>query len=79
MVRSDKSSAATHEMRRSRGRVLNDNYAALLDHYGLRTTRVKPGQSHGNGVAEQGHYLLKEAIDQALLLRGSRDFHTADD
>ena len=79
MIRSDNTSAATHEMRRSRGRVLNDNYAALLDHYGLRSTRINPGQSHENGVAEQGHYRLKDAIDQALILRGSRDFCTADD
>ena len=29
VVRSDNTSAATHEMKRSRGRALNDNYAAL--------------------------------------------------
>ena len=79
MVRSDNTSAATHEMRRSRGRALNDAYQALLDHYGLRSTRINRGQSHENGVAEQGHYRLKDAIGQALILRGSRDFHTADD
>ena len=77
VVRSDNTSAATHEMRRSRA--LNDNYAALLDHYGLRSTRINRGQSHENGVAEQGHYRLKDAVDQALILRGSRDFHTAGD
>ena len=79
VVRSDNTSAATHEMRRSCGRALNDAYQALLDHYGLRSTRINPGQSHENGVAEQGHYRLKDAIGQALILRGSRDFHTADD
>ena len=66
-------------MRRSRGRVLNDAYQALLDHHGLRSTRINRGQSHENGIAEQGHYRLKDAIDQALILRGSREFHTADD
>ena len=76
VVRSDNTSAATHEMRRSGGRALNDNYAALLEHYGLRCTRINRGQSHENGVAEQGHYRLKDAIDQALMLRGSRDFDT---
>ena len=30
VVRSDNTSAATHELRSSRGRALNDNYAALL-------------------------------------------------
>ena len=79
VVRSDNTSAATHELRSSRGRALNDNYAALLDHYGLRSTRINPGQSHENGVAEHAHYRLKDAIDQALMLRGSRDFHTTDD
>ncbi len=79
VVRSDNTSAATHEMKRSRGRALNDNYAALLDHYGVRSTRINPGKSHENGVAEHAHYRLKDAVDQALILRGSRDFHTADD
>ena len=52
ILRSDNTSAATHEVKRSRGRALNDNYAALLDHYGLRSTRINRGQSHENGVAE---------------------------
>ena len=78
VARSDNTSAATHEMKRSRGRALNDNYAALLDHYGLRSTRINRGQSHENGVAEHAHYRLKDAVDQALILRGSRDFHTTD-
>ena len=79
ILRSDNTSAATHEAKRSRGRALNDNYAALLDHYGLRSTRINHGQSHENGVAEHAHYRLKEAVDQALVLRGSRDFQTNDD
>ena len=79
VVRSDNTAAATHELRSSRGRALNDNYAALLDHYGLRSTRINRGQSHENGVAEHAHYRLKDAIDQALILRGSRDFDTVDD
>ena len=66
-------------MRRSRGRALNDAYQALLEHCGLRSTRINRGQSHENGVAEQGHYRLKDAIGQALILRGSHDFETADD
>ena len=79
ILRSDNTLAATHEVKRGRGRALNDNYAALLDHYGLRSTRINRGQSHENGVAEQAHYRLKDAIDQALILRGSRDFDTIDD
>ena len=74
VIRSDNTSALTHEIKRSRGRALNDAYAELLDHYGLRSTLINSGESHENGVAEQAHYRLKDALDQALMLRGSRDF-----
>ena len=79
VVRSDNTSAATHELKGSRGRALNANYTALLEHYGLRSTRINRGKSHENGVAEHAHYRLKDAVEQALILRGSRDFHTGDD
>ncbi len=83
VIRSDNTSALTHEMKRSRGRALNDAYAdayaELLDHYGLRSTLINAGESHENGVAEQAHYRLKDALDQAFMLRGSRDFDSADD
>ena len=78
VVRSDNTSALTHEMKRSRSRALNDAYAELLDHYGLRSTLINAGESHENGVAEQAHYRLKDALDQALMLRGSRDFDSVD-
>ena len=51
----------------------------LLDHYGLRSTRINRSKSHENGGAEHAHYRLKDAIDQTLILRGSRDFNTTDD
>ena len=79
VIRSDNTSALTHEIKRSRGRALNDSYAELLDHYALRSTRINSGGSHENGVAEQAHYRLKDALDQALMLRGSRDFDSVDD
>ena len=78
VIRSDNSSALTHEIKRSRGRALNDNYAELLEHYGLEATLINSGESHENGVAEQAHYRLKDALDQALMLRGSRDFDSAE-
>jgi hypothetical protein len=74
VARSDNLSAATHELKRSGGRALNERFAAVLAHYGLRSTRIRPGQSHENGAVEQGHYRLKSALAQALVLRGSRDF-----
>jgi hypothetical protein len=50
------------------------HYTALLDHYGMVGTRNNRGVSHENGSVESSHRYLKEAIDQALLLRGHRDF-----
>ncbi|MCX2862254.1 IS21 family transposase [Paucibacter sp. PLA-PC-4] len=49
-------------------------YASLLDHYGMSATRNNRGLGHENGSVESSHRFLKEAIEQALLLRGHRDF-----
>ena len=49
-------------------------YTALLDHYAMAGTRNNRGQSHENGSVESSHRYLKEAVEQALLLRGHRDF-----
>jgi len=49
-------------------------YAVLLEHYSLTGTRNNRGVSHENGSVESSHRYLKEAIEQALLLRGHRDF-----
>jgi hypothetical protein len=73
VLRSDNLSAATHELP-SGGRELNRRFQAVLDHYGVRSTRIEPGKSHQNGVVEKAHDRLKSALDQALILRGSRDF-----
>jgi len=76
VVRSDNLSAATHELKNSRGRVLSERYGAVLDHYDIRATTTNANAPHENGVAEQAHYRLKSAIHQELVLRGSRDFFT---
>lgn len=49
-------------------------YTGLLDHYGMAGTRNNRGLSHENGSVESSHRFLKQAIEQALLLRGHRDF-----
>jgi hypothetical protein len=49
-------------------------YKALLEHYGMAGTRNNRGLGHENGSVESSHRWLKEAVDQALLLRGHRDF-----
>ena len=79
VVRTDNLSAATHDLKNSRGRAMNPRYEAVLAHYGVEATRTNPRASHENGVVEQGHRRLKNALDQALILRGSRDFESEDE
>ncbi len=74
IVRHDNLSAATHELKRSGGRSLTRRFQGVLDHYGLRSTRIRPGEAHENGVAEKSNDLVKQALNQALVLRGNRDF-----
>ena len=71
VVRTDNLSAATHELKETKGRTLTQRYAALLEHYGLQATRTNPRSSHENGVAEQAHYRLKTALAQALIIRAA--------
>ena len=79
VVRTDNLSAATHDLRNSRGRAVNARYEAVLTHYGVEATRTNPRSSHENGVVEQGHRRLKNTIAQALILRGGRDFESEDE
>lgn len=76
--RHDNLSAATRELKRSGGRTLTRRYQELLDHYGAKSTRIRAGKAHENGVAERANDLLKTALDQALRLRSDRDFKTVD-
>ena len=79
VLRSDNLSAATHELKLTGGRTLTARFRAVLDHYGLRSTRIRPGESHENGVVEQRHRRTKSVLAQALLLRGSSDFESEED
>jgi hypothetical protein len=54
--------------------VFTRRYQGLLDHYGLEGERIGVKKPNENGDAEQSHHRLKRAVEQALLLRGSRDF-----
>jgi hypothetical protein len=78
VLRSDNLSAATHELP-SGGRELNQRFAQVLSHYQLRSTRIEPGKSNQNGAVEKANHLLKSAVEQALIVRGSRDFNTVDE
>ena len=79
VLRSDNLSAATHELALSGGRALTRRYQGLLDHYGLKSTRISPSRAHENGVVEQAHRRTKSILAQMLVLRGSRDFASVEE
>jgi hypothetical protein len=54
--------------------VFNERWAAFLGHYDVTPSKNNPGESHENGSVEKSHHLLKNALDQSLKLRGSRNF-----
>jgi hypothetical protein len=49
-------------------------YQGLLAHYDLLAEKTNPNSGNENGDVEQRHHRFKRAVDQALMLRGSRDF-----
>ena len=51
-------------------------YQGLMEHYGLHPEKIQAGKAHENGDVEQSHHRFKRAVDQALMLRGSRDFES---
>ena len=54
--------------------VFTDKYQGLARHYGFDSRKIQPRCPNENGDIEQRHHRLKRAIDQALMLRGRRDF-----
>src|SRR5258706_2816097 len=53
-------------------------YQGLMRHYDMIPTRNNLGVAHENGSIESSHGHLKKALEDALLLRGSRDFDDMD-
>jgi hypothetical protein len=49
-------------------------YQALMTHSGMEPTWNNAGIAHENGDVEQSHHRFKQAVDQALRVRGHRDF-----
>ena len=56
--------------------VFNERWVAFLRHYGVDPSKNNPGESHENGSVEKSHDLLKNALSQALKLRGTRNFNS---
>lgn len=49
-------------------------HLALMRHYGIEPERTNVASGNENGDVEQRHHRFKKAVDQELMLRGSRDF-----
>ena len=75
--RTDSLSAAVRN--HSSRKTLTDRYAALMDHYHCEAERTNARCANENGDVESSNGHLKDRIDQALLLRGSRDFASRQD
>src|SRR5947208_12863559 len=72
--RTDHLSAAIHPLDADGRAQAKERYRLLMAHYGLEPTTNNLGVAHENGDVEQSHFRFKEAVDQALRVRGSRDF-----
>ncbi len=71
-LRTDSLSAAYKNLRQQED--LTTRFNELCRHYGCEPTRNTLGVAHENGAVESPNGHLKDRIDQALRLRGSRDF-----
>lgn len=84
IVQTDNSAAATRRLGiqeeagegQRRGYTLG--YLQLLDHYGLTPQSTHVGSPNENGDVEAQNGALKRALNQQLLLRGSKDFADID-
>jgi len=72
----DQLSSAVHQLGPEGKETFTDRYERLLAHYGLSGRKSQAGKAHENGDVEQRHHRFKKALDQALLLRGHRDFES---
>jgi hypothetical protein len=72
--RTDSLSAAFKNLDKAAKDDLTDRFDALCRHYGMTPTRNNKGVAHENGSIESPNGHLKRTIEDALIMRGSRDF-----
>jgi hypothetical protein len=70
--RTDSLTSAVNNM--SNPEEFNRRYEAVMRYYGVKPQHTNPASPNENGDCEQSHHRFKRAVEQALLLRGSRDF-----
>ncbi len=77
--RTDSLSAAYKNCSDKAKEEFTESYRQFCEHYGTEPTRNNKGVSHENGSIESPNGHLKNRLDQALMLRGSRDFNSLDE
>jgi hypothetical protein len=70
--RTDNLTSAVHKV--GHPDIFTDKYRGLADHYGFKSSKTNPASPHENGDVEKSNDLLKKAVDQSLIIHGSRDF-----
>lgn len=82
----DNSTSATHRIPDAKAaavegsskRPFNEDYLAIMRHYGMKARTIEVGEKEQNGDVEAANGALKRALEQALLVRGTRDFDSRD-
>lgn len=80
----DNSTAATHRIpngmtvEAGAKRPFNSEYLAIMRHFGMKPRTTEVGEKEQNGDVEAANGALKRTLEQALLVRGSRDFASRD-
>lgn len=77
--RTDSLSAAFKNLDQAAKDDLTDRFDALCQHYSMTPTRNNKGVAHENGSIESPNGHLKRATEDALIMRGSRDFEDLPD
>jgi hypothetical protein len=80
----DNSTAATHRIPDDKtaaadsSRTFNADYLAIMRHFGMKPRTTEVAAKEQNGDVEAANGAIKRALDQALLVRGTRDFDSRD-
>ena len=72
--RTDNLTSAVHKV--GHPDIFTDKYRGLAKHYHFESSKINPASPHENGDVEKSNDLFKKAVDQSLIIRGSRDFDT---
>lgn len=75
--RTDNLTSAVHKV--GHPDIFTDKYRGLAKHYGFESSKTNPGSPHENGDVESFNNIFKKAVDQSLIIRGSRDFDTVEE